>query len=238
VGESRLLEPATRVRRAGAQERLQAVAAGDRVVLEQLRDLADGRHFREAVVAHLSRPDSRGLSPLVAPTQGDCPPWGAPDADALLALRFTALDAPERPLPAHAEHAEAIAGLRARLLAARPGFPVGGDLGVGGSVLREALAHGQVLAHVDPPPAATAGERPTASRLARAQAARGAPATTLVGSVLALDPSAAALLTLLDGTRDRGALRAALTERTGLELAPGVLDAVLDRLGRAQVLIA
>ena len=141
-------------------------------------------------------------------------------------------------MPAHAEHAEAIAGLRARLLAARPGFPVGGDLGVGGSVLREALAHGQVLAHVDPPPAATPGERPTASRLARAQAARGAPATTLVGSVLALDPSAAALLTLLDGTRDRGALRAALTERTGLELAPGVLDAVLDRLGRAQVLIA
>jgi len=161
-----------------------------------------------------------------------------PDADALLALRFTALDEPERALPAHAEHAEAIADLRARLLAARPGFPAGHELGVGGPVLREALARGQVLAHVDPPPAAAPGERPTASPLARAQAARGAPVTTLVSSVLGLDPSAAALLALLDGTRDRPALRAALTERTGLALAPGVLDAVLDRLGRAHVLIA
>jgi SAM-dependent methyltransferase len=222
VGESRLLEPATRVRRAGAEERLRAAADGDRVVLEQLRDLADGRHFREAVVTAAS-PGGVGRAD--------------PDPDALPALFFTALDQPDRALPAHAEHADAIARLRARLLAARPAFPSGAELGVAGAVLLEALAHGQVLAHVAPPPAAPPGDRPRASPLARAQAARETPVTTLVGSVLALDAGGAALVALLDGTRDRPALRTALRERTGLDLAPDVLDAALHRFGQAGALL-
>jgi SAM-dependent methyltransferase len=233
VGESRLLEPATRVRRAGAQARLEAAAGEDRVVLEQLRDLADGRHFREAVVC--AAPDTGAGGPRRAAGAGV--PRREADPGALLALRYTALDAPDRALPAHAEHAAAIAGLRARLLDARPAFPSGAELGVDGAVLREALAHGQVLAHVAPPPAARPGERPRASPLARAQAARGAPATTLVGAELALDPAAAALLALLDGERDRPALRAALRDRTGLDLAPAALDAALQRLGQAGALL-
>ena len=46
------------------------------------------------------------------------------------------------------------------------------------------------------------------------------------------EPAARLLITLLDGTRDRAAIRAALQERTGLELSAEDLDANLIELAR------
>jgi hypothetical protein len=46
------------------------------------------------------------------------------------------------------------------------------------------------------------------------------------------EPAARLLLTLLDGTRDRAAIRSEFTERTGVRLSAEDLDANLDQLGR------
>jgi hypothetical protein len=46
------------------------------------------------------------------------------------------------------------------------------------------------------------------------------------------DPAARRLITLLDGTRDRDAIRAALSEGTGVELSAEDLEANLTELAR------
>ena len=46
------------------------------------------------------------------------------------------------------------------------------------------------------------------------------------------EPAARLLITLLDGTRDRAAIRAELQERAGLELTASDLDANLVELAR------
>ena len=46
------------------------------------------------------------------------------------------------------------------------------------------------------------------------------------------EPAARLLITLLDGTRDRDAIRAELRARTGLELSESDLDNNLVELGR------
>ena len=46
------------------------------------------------------------------------------------------------------------------------------------------------------------------------------------------EPAARLLITLLDGTRDRAAIRAALQERAGLELTADDLEANLVELAR------
>jgi hypothetical protein len=46
------------------------------------------------------------------------------------------------------------------------------------------------------------------------------------------EPAARLLLTLLDGTRDRAAIRAEFGERTGVRLSAEDLDANLVQLGR------
>jgi hypothetical protein len=51
------------------------------------------------------------------------------------------------------------------------------------------------------------------------------------------EPAARALIELLDGTRDRAQIAAALLERTGLELTPDDLDANLRELARLFLLV-
>ena len=46
------------------------------------------------------------------------------------------------------------------------------------------------------------------------------------------EPAARLLLRLLDGTRDRAAIRAEFREQSGVELTPEVLDANLEALAR------
>ena len=78
-----------------------------------------------------------------------------------------------------------------------------------------------------------ASERPTASALARWQAERGEPLTSLAYTSIRMEePAARLLVTLLDGTRDRAAIRAELKDRTGLELTEADIDNNLGELAK------
>ncbi|MBK9711991.1 MAG: class I SAM-dependent methyltransferase [Kouleothrix sp.] len=75
-----------------------------------------------------------------------------------------------------------------------------------------------------PPFVLEAGERPTASRLARLQARRDGVVTNLCHESVALDPACEALMPYLDGQHNRAALRAVLEQliaEGALELDPG-----------------
>jgi hypothetical protein len=95
---------------------------------------------------------------------------------------------------------------------------------------------GQVAFHAVPSPAArVAGERPLASALARSQARPGAIVTTLENHVVRInDEPTAALLGLLDGTRDRAAIRGAFPG----ELTEASLEAALAKLAELGLLVA
>jgi len=88
--------------------------------------------------------------------------------------------------------------------------------------------------------AASPGERPVASPLARIQARAGDAVTTLLHTSVELrDPIGRRLLALLDGTRDRAALIAELLPLTGSSretLAPALDENLLAlaRLGLLQ----
>ena len=80
---------------------------------------------------------------------------------------------------------------------------------------------------------ATGVERPVASPLARWQARVGVRGHALAYTTVHMEePAARLLLTLLDGTRDRAAIRAEFRERTGVPLSAEDLDANLAALGR------
>jgi hypothetical protein len=81
-----------------------------------------------------------------------------------------------------------------------------------GSILLRAFAGGVVELYASPPAiAASPGERPEASRLARIHARCGEKIPTPLHTYIAVgDETARRLITLLDGTRDRGALLEAL----------------------------
>ena len=84
-------------------------------------------------------------------------------------------------------------------------------------------------------PRLAAGERPLASPLARCQARPGAIVTTLQTHVVRInDEPTAALLGLLDGTRDRAAIREAFPG----ELTAEALDAALAKLAELGLLFA
>jgi Arc/MetJ family transcription regulator len=99
-----------------------------------------------------------------------------------------------------------------------------------------ALRLGLVTAWLEPPRAVGAGERPRASALARMQARDRRPVTSLFHTVVMLDDAGAQLLDLLDGTRDAEAVRTALREAVGVDLAPEALDANLRALAAAGLL--
>lgn len=109
------------------------------------------------------------------------------------------------------------------------------------AILMSAFTAGLVRLHGAPPAlAATPGERPLASPLARVQARSEAAVTTLLHTSVDLrDPIARRLLVLLDGTRDRAALIDELLPLTGSSretLAPALDQnlAALARLGLLQ----
>jgi SAM-dependent methyltransferase len=99
-----------------------------------------------------------------------------------------------------------------------------------------AFDSGNVTFHAVPSPAArVAGERPLASPLARSQARPGAIVTTLENHVVRInDEPTAVLLGLLDGTRDRVAIREAFPG----ELTADALDAALAKLAELGLLVA
>jgi hypothetical protein len=112
----------------------------------------------------------------------------------------------------------------------------GVDAGELAESLVGAFDEGKVSFHAVPSPAArVAGERPVASALARSQARPGAIVTTLENYVVRInDEPTAALLGLLDGTRDRVAIR---DEFPG-ELTEESLEAALAKLAELGLLVS
>jgi 2-polyprenyl-3-methyl-5-hydroxy-6-metoxy-1,4-benzoquinol methylase len=203
----------------GVDAEVWRLAGDDRVAFETLSDLMTARPFRQSVLCRAGA----GVSWEPSPDRAARLHWAArPNAEplevGLLADAFAVLDR-ERP------HAVSFAALR-------------DELGAGPDELGAALLDGfrreRLIPHAGPLRAARdPGERPEASPLARWQAARGLELTSLGYTTVRMDePAARALIELLDGTRDRGQIAAALRERTGLELTPDDLDANLRELAR------
>jgi hypothetical protein len=135
-----------------------------------------------------------------------------------VAAAFAALDA-QRP------HAVSFAALQEELAA---------DPAELAAALLDGFRRERLVPHAGPLRAAREpGERPLASPLVRWQATQGPDLTTLAYTTVHMEePAARVLIALLDGTRDRAAIRAALRERSGLELSAEDLDANLRELAR------
>jgi SAM-dependent methyltransferase len=183
-----------------AVEAFVAEGAGeDRIAREQYFDLFVLRRFRHSLLCHDTLTPAARLDPAAVPQL-----LVSPDGDL----------------------AELAPHLRAALEGAGPLRPVSfADLrertGLGeeelAAQLVDAFDEGDIEFHaVAPPAAATPGERPRASALARSQARPGAVVTTLLNQIVRVtDEPTGDLLRLCDGTRDRDAI---------LEAFPGALD--------------
>ncbi|MGZ6642376.1 MAG: methyltransferase regulatory domain-containing protein [Solirubrobacteraceae bacterium] len=205
---------------------------GDAIVREQYIDFLLNRLFRQTLLCHGEAGVRRVLRPLDLDGMWIAAELRREDGDG--GARFV------RPEGTGIETAdEQMVEVLDRLARAWPAAIRLADLApTGRGRLAEALleAHAQRLVdlHVHPPPARRAGERPLAPALARRQAAGGEAILTTLRheSVQIADERARALLALLDGTRDRQALAAAL----GIE--PSELDGALAELARLSLIAA
>ncbi|WP_051325140.1 class I SAM-dependent methyltransferase [Candidatus Solirubrobacter pratensis] len=199
-------------------------AQGDRVAFEQYSDLMIPRVFRQSVLCRA------GAEIALEPAPGNAARlhWSArPNAKplevGLVADAFAALDG-ARP------RAVGFEALREEL---------GADAVALGAALLDGFRRERLMPHAGPLHAAlTPGERPEVSPLARWQAGRGPDLTSLAYQTVRMEePAARALIELLDGTRDRDAIRAGLLDRTGLELTAEDLEANLTELTRLFLIV-
>ena len=221
----------------GAFEREAAAIAGeDFVALEQARDFADVRAFRQTLLCRAGAPIERGFA--------------AERLDGLwVDGTFAHLDSsdPGKPFAYRATNGGEIAtsdarlaAMFARLTAAWPAAVAIDDV-ASTPDMREALAHlfvsGAVGLTTSPYPLCTTpAERPKAALLARVQASHGArDVTTLRHTQARLDDDLSRrFLILLDGTRTRAELTAAMAEVSGdnFEAAALKVEDVLDTFMR------
>jgi SAM-dependent methyltransferase len=203
----------------GVEPELWQLAGGDRVAFENYTDLLTARHFRQSLLCHAGQPIAI-----------------EPDPERTQRLHWAVR------LQAEPLEVGLVADVFAELDARRPrtlGFAeLQERLGADPDALAEALLDGfrreRLIPHAGPLRVALEpGERPKASPLARWQAARSAAITSLAYMTVRMEePAARLLITLLDGTRDRDAIRAELRARAGLELSESDLDNNLVELGR------
>ena len=220
VGEADLFGLRTEMLPEGVEPEVWKLAGGDRIAFENYSDLLTARHFRQSVLCHADEavpasipiPSSRPAAAL----------GGAPEGRAARGRTARRRVRRARPPPP--------AGRRLRR-AARRARRRPGRAGRGADRRLPARAPdphaGPLRAASDP------GERPIASPLARWQAAKGAGSDVArLQTVRMEEPAARLLITLLDGTRDRAAIRAELQARAGLEFSAEDLDANLVELAR------
>src|SRR3954469_14363625 len=219
VGEADLSGLRSELLPAGVDAEVWALARGGRGAFEPYSDLLTARHFRQSVLCRAGAP----VTPEPASERAQRLHWAArPNAEplevGLVADAFAVLDR-ERP------HAVGFDALREEL---------GADARELGAALLDGFRRERLIPHAGPLRAARdPGERPVASPLARWQAAHGPDLTSLAYTTVRMEePAARALVALLDGTRDRAAIRAALHERTGMELSESDLDTNLAELAR------
>ena len=201
---------------------LEALAGGDRIRREQLIDILRCVFFRQSVLCR----DSRR-------------PADAPDPSVLRDLHFGLRAGEEGEQQPGGLLGSALALLRSRVPDTLSFAELRAATGADPDELSEALHQGflaeLVMPHRLPLRSVTADavERPVASPLARWQARGSVEVTSLAYTTVHMEePAARLLLTLLDGTRDRAAIRAEFRERTGVAISPEDLDANLAALGR------
>ena len=222
VGESDLTTMLPdRVPSAVAAE-LQALVGEDRIRREQMIDLLRCVFFRQSVLCRDSRT-----------------PVESPDASVLRDLHF-AVRAGE---PGDDNPAGLLGSAVALLRSRAPDTVSFRELRAATSAdpdeLADALQAGFLAELVMPhrsslrAPTVDGVERPTASPLARWQTRTSADVTSLAYTTVRMEqPAARLLLGLLDGTRDRAAIRAEFRERTGVPLSADDLDTNLEALAK------
>ncbi len=223
----------------------------DPIEAEQYIDFYKGRQFRRTLLVRAEtaseRPSAAALGGLLV--SAACRAEAHPDAPGVVGYRNDNGDGLETADPGY----KAILG---ELIARRPAAVPWADLcaavaaRLGGrdpapEAMRLVLAN-LVTLHCSPPRfTLTPGPRPCASRVARWQARQGGPVTDLLGRRADLGPFALALLPLLDGTRDRGALAEEMARRIdpacGAEAerrAAAALGPALEGIARSALLTA
>ena len=186
-------------------ESLPAGLAVDAIAREQYLDFFKGRMFRQTLLCHAEVAPSEPAPGVVRGMLATAPvrPAGdvVPGRVEFVGPRGASLTTD------HEEVKRALVRLGEAWPAAVPVAQLGDDDAVGETLLRAYLAN-FVQLHVWAPDIATApSERPVASAIARLQAAEGTGITSLRhASVDVPDALGRRLITLLDGTRDRGAL--------------------------------
>jgi SAM-dependent methyltransferase len=199
-------------------------SGGDRVAREQYFDFLVVRRFRHSMLCHAGRTMADGIDVGAVPRllieaagEGD-----EREPSPLLATALAALSSAPRPV--------AFSALRESLDA-----PEG--------ALAEALVEGfhadRVAFHAVPPPGVLEpGPHPRASPLVRSQVRPGALLTALTNHVVRInDEPTARLLWLLDGTRDREAIRRDFEAVDLGPLSPEALDDALSHFARAMLLV-
>ena len=218
------------------------LAMRDRLRREQRLDFMRMRTFRQTLVCHaecvLEEVAPERLAGLAAAAQIAA---SGPDEDGRVTFSG------RRGQVLTSEHAAVIAALR-RLGAAWPSAPPVASLwepdadaherGVVCETLLSCFAADLVTLHCTPIAVGTRdAAQPRASALARMQARDGRPLTNLRHEVVELDERGRLLVTLLDGSRDRAALRGALAA-AGADDDPAALEFSIDQLARNALLLA
>ena len=236
--------------------------SADVVAMQQYIDFLDNRSFRQSLIVHQDARINRKLnalsvqefqiacpgvptSPTTSVAQGIAESFSAPNGATLStpsALTKAALLTLIERWPLALPFAELVTAARARQQENAGKVDattlVSDTQKLGDEILPFYAAGVLELRVWSPRVGASASERPTASPLARLQAAQGEQVTNLLHQSVTLDGLNRVLLPLLDGSRDRDALVAALAQRTaegalnvrqqGAVLTPGpVLDKVL-----------
>ncbi len=201
---------------------LEAFSGGDRLVREQLIDILRCVFFRMSVVCRDSRT-----------------PADTPVLDSLRELHFAARGGEADGEAPGGLLGSAVALLRSRAPDTVPFAELRAATGADPDELCEALGDGflaeLVMPHRAPLHAVDVAqvERPFASRLARWQARDQEDVTSMAYTTVRMEePAARLLLRLLDGTRDREAIRAEFHEQTGVAISREDLETNLDALAK------
>ena len=200
----------------------EAFSKGDRIAREQLIDILRCVFFRQSVLCR----DSRTASDHAV-------------VDALRTLHYGLLPNDSGEEQPGGLLGSAVALLRSRAPDTLSFSELRAATGAEPDELDEALRDGfldeLLMPHRTPLQAIRVAdvERPVASPLARWQARDRDDITSMAYTTVHMEePAARLLLRLLDGTRDREAIRADFAEESGVALTPELLDANLETLAR------
>ena len=241
---------------AGPVKETLARVAPDVLKREQFLDFLRGRTFRESLLVRAGVELTRKVSPLrvmsLRIASNAVPAKDAPDVRSNAVVEFRtpegkAMNA-SRPMtkaalrvlaerwPVAATFDDLYAAARARIKAPDAATEEGRAI-FASEVLQGYAAGALELRHAPSPFVLDVGEHPKASALARLQAQRGEPATNLRHTHGTINADTLRLFVLLDGTRTRREIVAALWPAVPQGEAMQVLDAALAQLARLALIV-